>query len=205
MKFSKIRQIAKGWSSYIWIVKTRGTNKIRENHEDGKKNEFILKEVREKSPRKDLAEREGKMLTWANSVGVGPKVKEVNYIENYVLMEYIHGEKLFDWILNERFDKEVTREEFWRFLKRLYAQGILLDSINLSHNQLEGGKNILVSARFDKKTQTTEYYPTIIDFEKATIKNPGQTRNIGQIESMFFYNPNNIVSKKSREKLNAII
>ena len=50
MKYTKIKQIAKGWSSYIWLVKNK------------KGEEFVLKEVREKSPRKDLANREGKML-----------------------------------------------------------------------------------------------------------------------------------------------
>jgi ferredoxin len=72
MKYTKINQIAKGWSSYIWIVK------------DSKGKEFVLKEVREKSNRKNLAEREGKMLLLANSVGVGPKIKEINYKENFV-------------------------------------------------------------------------------------------------------------------------
>ncbi|MFA6064455.1 MAG: hypothetical protein WCW44_01415 [archaeon] len=196
MNYSKVNQIAKGWSSYIWIVKD----------ETGK--EFVLKEVREKSPRKDLAEREGKMLQLANSVGVGPKVIEVNFEKNFVVMEYIRGVKLFDWIMNEgpckekSFEKEVSAEELYFFIKELYRQLFALEKVSLSHNQLQVGKNIVVEKRFDSKTKKEQYFPVIIDFEKATIKMENHTKNIGQIDAMLFYNPNGAIAKKVREKLN---
>lgn len=192
MHFTKIKQLAKGWSSYIWLVK------------DTKGEEFVLKEVREKSPRKDLAKREGKMLLLANSAGVGPKVEEINFEENYVVMEYILGEKLYDWVLGEEFDGEVTQGQLRAFLKELYRQMIALDFAHLSHNQLQVGKNILVKKIINEKTKTTNYVPVIIDFEKATIKEKS-TKNIGQIESMLFYNPHGALAKKIREKLNATL
>jgi len=188
MKYTKIMQLAKGWSSYIWLVK----------NPDGK--EFILKEVREKSPRKDLANREGKMLLLTNKAGVGPKVEEVNFEENFVVMEYIKGKKLIDWILGKEFE-EVSAEQLYFFIKELYKQLLALDSINLSHNQLQIGKNILVEKRISVEGKEN-YFPVIIDFEKATIKENNHTRNMGQIESMFFYNPNGAIGKKVREKLN---
>ena len=138
MNYNKVNQIAKGWSSYIWIVK------------DTKGNEFVLKEVREKSPRKDLAEREGKMLQLANSVNVGPKIIEINFEENFVVMEYIRGVKFFDWVMNEgpckekNFENEVSAEELYFFIKELYRQLNSLEKAHLSHNQLQVGKNILV-------------------------------------------------------------
>ncbi len=190
MKFEKIKQIAKGWSSYVWLVKT----------EDGR--ELVLKEVREKSPRKDLAEREGKMLLLANKAGVGPKAEEVNFEENYVLMEYVKGKKLVDWILSEVFEKNTARQVVWEFLKKLYKQLLALDSVNLSHNQLQVGKNILVVERIGEKLEK-EFVPVIIDFEKASIKENNHTKNIGQIEAFLFYNPHSIVANKMREKLNA--
>jgi len=188
MKYTKVMQTAKGWSSYIWLVK------------DSNGKEFILKEVREKSPRKDLAEREGKRLLLTNKVNVGPKVREINFKKNFVIMEYIKGKKLVDWILGKEFE-EVNAEQLYFFIKELYKQLLALDSINLSHNQLQVGKNILVEKKpgLDGKEN---YFPVIIDFEKATIKENNHTRNIGQIESMFFYNPNGIIAKKTREKLN---
>ncbi len=187
MKFTKIKQIAKGWSSYVWLVQT----------ESGK--ELVLKEVREKSPRKDLAEREGKMLLLANRVGVGPKVEEVNFEENYVIMELVKGKKLLDWILSEEFEKNIAKEEVWEFLKKLYKQLLSLDSINLSHNQLQVGKNILVVEQIGKNLER-EFIPVIIDFEKASIKENNRTKNIGQIEAFLFYNPHSIVAQKFRAK-----
>jgi len=168
-------------------------------HGAGEK-EFVLKEVREKSPRKDLANREGKMLLRANEVGVGPKVQEVNYGGNFVVMEYVRGKKFLNWVMGENFEKEVSAEQLYFFIKELYRQLLKLDAIGLSHNQLQIGKNILVEKKLsiDKKEN---YFPIIIDFEKASLKEPGNTKNIGQIESMLFYNPNGAIAKKVREKL----
>ena len=192
MKYTKIKQIAKGWSSYNWIVK------------DKKGKEFLLKEVREKSPRKDLANREGRMLLLANSVGVGPKVKEINFEENFVVREYIKGENFFNFILSERFDNEITPLQTYNLIKEIYRQLLLLDKINLSHNQLQIGKNILVKRVFDAKLKEVKYLPVIIDFEKATIKE-NHTKNLGQLLAMCFFNPNATIAKKIREKLNLIL
>jgi predicted Ser/Thr protein kinase len=198
MRFKRIRQIAKGWSSYIWLVSL----------ENGKK--AILKEVREKSPRKNLAEREGRFLKLANIVGVGPVMFEANKKENYILMEYIDGICFRDWVLGkketenkknseEKFSKEkISREELYFFIKELYTQLLSLDSINISHNQLQVGKNILVKTKFTNGKKI--FVPIIIDFEKASEKT--KTKNIGQIESFLFYNPNGAVAKKVRKILN---
>jgi len=190
MEFKKITQLAKGWSSYIWLVRS----------EDGK--EYALKEVREKSPRKNLAEREGEMGLLANQVGVGPKVVEVNYEKNFVVREFVNGKNFLNWISSEEFDKSVTPQELYDFIKELYRAILALDSINLSHNQLEGGKNILVEEKIDALSGKRRFVPAIIDFEKASVKENNHTRNIGQIESMFFYNPHGMIAKKIREKLN---
>lgn len=189
MNYTKIEQIAKGWSSYNWIV------------EDKCKNRFLLKEVREKSPRKDLAEREGRMLLLANSVGVGPKVKEVNFEENFVVREYIEGEIFLDFVMSEEFDK-ATQNQIYNLIKEIFRQLLLLDKINLSHNQLQIGKNIIVKKILDKKNNEIKYIPVIIDFEKATIKEENHTKNTGQLFAMCFFNPNGAIAKKIREKLN---
>lgn len=190
MRYEKLAQIAKGWSSYIWLAEA----------EEGKLkgSKVILKEVREKSPRKDLAHREGGMLLRANSTGVGPKVVEVNYKKNFVAMEYIEGPKLVDWILGSggaTYGTSPTEHDLYFFIKELYKQCLALDSIGLSHNQLQVGKNILV------RKEGKHYLPVIIDFEKATMKTPETTKNVGQIFSFLFYNPNGAVAKKVREKL----
>ena len=185
MKYRKLVQMAKGWSSYIFLAN------------DTKGNRIVLKEVREKSPRKDLARREGEMLLRANSVGVGPKAIEVNYKGNYVAMEYIEGPKLVDWILGNGGapGSGPSEHDLYFFIKELYRQCLALDSLGLSHNQLQVGKNILV------RKEGKHFFPVIIDFEKATMKTPETTKNVGQIFSFLFYNPNGAVAKRVREVL----
>ena len=183
MKYTKIEKIAKGWSSYIWTIKN-SAGKI-----------FVLKEVREKSNRKNLAEREGKMLTLANSVGVGPKIKEINYEKNFVIMEFIKGEKLFDWAHSKEFEN-ISQKELYEFIKELIKQCLLLDSIGLRHTQLQVGKNILVTKKNGK------YFPIIIDFEKASIDpEKKKEKNFGQLAGFLLYNPHGKIAKKIREKL----
>jgi len=182
MKYAKIEKIAKGWSSYIWTIK------------DSNGTVFVKKEVREKSNRKNLAEREGKMLTLANTVSVGPRIKEINYKKNFVIMEFIKGKKLFDWILCEEFER-VSKKEIYDFVKELIRQCLLLDGIGLRHTQLQVGKNILVTKKQGK------YFPVIIDFEKASISTEKREKNSGQIASFLLYNPNGKIAKKIREKL----
>jgi len=99
----------------------------------------------------------------------------------------------------EKFSKEkISREELYFFIKELYTQLLSLDSINISHNQLQVGKNILVKTKFTNGKKI--FVPIIIDFEKASEKT--KTKNIGQIESFLFYNPNGAVAKKVRKILN---
>jgi putative serine/threonine protein kinase len=182
MNYQKIRRLAKGWSSYVWLVLLTNGKKV------------VLKEVREKSPRKNLAEREGNFLKLANSVGVGPKLIEANLKKNYILMEYIEGDCFRDWIFEE---KNISKKQLYFFIKELYKQLLLLDSVQLSHNQLQVGKNILVKTKILSGKKV--FFPIIIDFEKSTLKQ--KTKNIGQIESFLFYNPNSAIAKKVRKIL----
>lgn len=193
MKYTKIEQIAKGWSSYIWLVKAQ-SSKGEDCAQMPPGWTGVKKEVREKSNRKNLAEREGKMLKLANSIGVGPKLIEINFEENFVVMEYISGKKFLDFVFTKEFD-EMKKEELYDFLKELIRQGLLLDEIGLRHNQLQVGKNILVNEKHGK------YIPVIIDFEKGSLKENCKN-NFGQLASFLFYNPNGAIAKKIREKLN---
>jgi putative serine/threonine protein kinase len=183
MNYTKIEKISKGWSSYIWLVKNK-TGKI-----------LIMKEVREKSNRQNLAEREGKMLALANTIGIGPKLFEKNFEKNFVIMEFINGKKLLDFVSSKEFDNSSPKKIYF-FVKELYKQCLLLDEIGLTHSQLQVGKNILVKKQFGK------LLPIIIDFEKASIRKDKKEKNVGQIESFLFYNPNGFVAKKIRTKLN---
>jgi putative serine/threonine protein kinase len=182
MKYEKLEKIAKGWSSFIWLAKDTTGKKV------------IIKEVREKSNRKNLAEREGSMLALANTVHVGPKLIESNLKANFVVMKYIKGKKLLDFVIEDI--DSVNKNELYLFILELYSQCLALDKIGLAHTQLQVGKNILVTKKQGKLS------PIIIDFEKGSLRTDGKAKNIGQLESFLFYNPNGLVAKKIRKKLN---
>lgn len=189
MKFRKIKLIAKGWSSYIWKIKMKNGSIC------------TLKEVREKSNRKNLAQREGQYLTLANSAKVGPKIIEINYKKNYVIYKFINGTTFLNWVFSSEFEN-ATRKEIYNFIKELFRQVILLDSIGLRHTQLQVGKNILVTKKIAKSGKK-EFVPTIIDFEKSSMDfDKRKEKNFGQIASFLFYNPNGAIAQKIREKLN---
>jgi predicted Ser/Thr protein kinase len=182
--FKKISLLSKGWSSLIWLTNFKGKK-------------CVIKEAKTNSPRPDLVEREGKMLALANSVGVGPKLLKLLPKKNSVVMEFVNGSRLISWIESKEFEK-VSMEQLKDFLEKLFTQAKALNSVNLSHNQLQVGKNIFVVKSIEGKKIV--FSPVIIDFEKASLK-PTGTKNIGQLESFLFYNPNGFAATKVRQKI----
>ena len=59
---------------------------------------FALKIRRTDSPRKNMI-NEAKLLSIANKIGIGPKF--IKNSKNFLLMEFIDGEKIIDWCIDE--------------------------------------------------------------------------------------------------------
>lgn len=102
-----------------------------------------------------MSEKEVLHLRMANVLGIGPQIVESDVNENILIMDYVNGIPLADW-LNKNNSKKLLKN----LLIKIFAQARALDEGKLDHGQL-GGKlhNILV----DKKNT-----PHIIDFEKAS-------------------------------------
>ncbi len=166
-----VEKIAKGWSSYVYLVKGRR----------GKK--FALKVLREKSNRRNMVLRETANLRKANSVGVGPKLIKSDSDADCVLMEFVGGVSFSDWLFSNP-----SKKELQKFLKSLFVQARKLDKIGLDHGQLAGkGKNILV--RNGK--------PVIIDFEKASSQRKAHNEKV--LEAFLYRNPGSAVVEKVKE------
>jgi putative serine/threonine protein kinase len=119
-----------------------------------KKNNNIvaLKIRRIDSPRKNMV-NEGKLLKTANRINVGPKF--IKNSKNFLIMEYIEGEKIIDWA-----KKPETKLEEIRFvLNNVLRECYLLDSIGLDHGEL---------STIDKHVIVGKYKNTIIDFESSS-------------------------------------
>lgn len=140
--YELISFIARGMNAGVWLVS-----------KNGKK--FAAKIAHAKSRRVRMSEKEVLHLHVANVLSVGPKIVESDASENILIMEYVNGIPLADW-LNKNNSKKLLK----KLLTKLFAQARTLDNGKLDHGQL-GGKlhNILVDAKSN---------PHIIDFEKAS-------------------------------------
>lgn len=108
-----------------------------------------------KSRRVRMTEKEALHVQMANALGVGPSLVESDANENILIMDFVNGIPLAQW-LNKNNSKKLLK----KLLVKIFAQAKKLDEGKLDHGQL-GGKlhNILVD---------TKNNPHIIDFEKAS-------------------------------------
>lgn len=145
--------IARGMNAGVWLVS-----------KNGKK--FAAKIAHRKSRRVRMSEKETLHLQMANACGVGPRLVESDVNENILIMEYVNGVTLAEW-LNKNNSKKLLK----KVLVNVFAQAKKLDEGKLDHGQL-GGKlhNILVDGK-------NRLY--IIDFEKASyVRKP---RNVNSL------------------------
>jgi len=116
------------------------------------KNVLALKIRRIDSPRKNMT-NEGKLLKIANKIDVGPKF--IKNSKNFLMMEYIEGEKIIDWAKKP----ETKSEEIRLVLNNVLRECYLLDSIGLDHGEL---------STIDKHVIVGKNKNTIIDFESSS-------------------------------------
>jgi putative serine/threonine protein kinase len=111
-------------------------------------------------------QHEAEMLAKANSVNVGPKLMSVS--ANFLLMKFIDGDLLPDW-LETRKEKEHVRS----ILSEVLEQCWRLDAIGLDHGELsKAPKHLIVDA---------EQTPFIVDFETASVnRKPANVTSICQ-------------------------
>lgn len=136
-----------------------------------------------KIPRKDTPKNtifhEGKVLEKTNKFNVGPKV--YGFTNEYLLMEYVEGITLKDYI------NECNREELLWLVEESLKQCLKLDLHGIDHTEIQGGKHIIIGKN--------KIY--IIDFDKARLKNP---HNFTSALSLFF--GGGYISEKVKNILN---
>ena len=133
------------------------------------KKEVALKIRRVDSSRAEM-ETEAKLLRAANKVNVGPNL--IKSSKNFIVMEYLEGEKIIDWVkdLNGRGSAKRFREVARRVLEDCYR----LDRANLDHGELSYiHKHVIVGKS-----------PRIIDFESASLNR--RTSNVTSATQSIF-------------------
>lgn len=118
------------------------------------RDEVALKIRRIDSSRGEMRS-EARLLSAANKVNVGPKV--IDSSKNFIVMEYLEGKKIIDWVkeLKGRGRAARLRSVVRKVLEDCYN----LDRINLDHGELSYmHKHVIVGKS-----------PRIIDFESASL------------------------------------
>ena len=109
---------------------------------------------RNDSPRKNL-KKEAELLGITNQSNVGPKL--VGFSKNFLVMEYLEGKKIGDWIASLK--KKGSSSQLKITIKKILEDCYKLDGISLDHGELSHiAKHVIVG----NKT-------TIIDFESSSV------------------------------------
>lgn len=127
-------------------------------------------------------QHEAEMLRKANSVNVGPKFLCVS--KNFLLMQFIDGDLLPEW-LEKRREKAQVR----KVLREVLEQCWRLDKIGLDHGELSyAPKHVII----DKEGK-----PFVVDFETASLNR--KSSNVTSICQFLFIS--SVVAKKVAERL----
>jgi len=115
-------------------------------------------------------QHEAEMLRRANAINVGPKL--INVTENFLLMEFIEGTLLPQWV--EALKGRGTMSRIRWVLRAVLGQGYRLDEAGLDHGELSRApKHIIVDA---------DDHPHLVDFETASI-----SRRVSNVTSICQY------------------
>jgi len=141
LRIEKCNILGKGYVGIVVLVKKE-------------KEIFALKIRRTDSPRKNMTD-EARLLRIANKIGIGPKF--IKNSKNFLIMEFIDGEKIIDWVKKSKIKSKDLRSVINNVLRECY----LLDNAGLDHGEL---------STIDKHVIVGKNRNTIIDFESSSTK-----------------------------------
>ena len=124
---------------------------------------------RSDSPRKNL-NKEAQLLQITNRCGVGPKL--IDFSKNFLVMEYLEGEKIGNWFSNLKSKSHASQIQ--AVIKKVLEDCYKLDMIGLDHGELSRmPKHVIVGKKI-----------TIIDFESSSVKR--RASNVTSATQAFF-------------------
>ncbi|KON27155.1 hypothetical protein AC481_05620 [miscellaneous Crenarchaeota group archaeon SMTZ-80] len=147
---NKIKVLGKGHVGIVVLGYTeKGINALKIRRLDADRDEMM---------------REGEMLRLANSNDIGPKL--FGLTNNFILMEYIEGEYLPEYIINHMEKKRHIAIK--RALRKLLFDCYKMDLKNIDHGELSNASRHVIVRKSGK--------PVIIDFESSS--DARQTKNV---------------------------
>ena len=130
---------------------------------------IAVKIRRSDSPRKNL-KKEAQLLQITNRYGVGPKL--IDFSKNFLVMEYLEGEKIGKWISDSK--TKLRSSQIKTVIKKVLEDCYKLDMIGLDHGELSRmPKHVIVGKKI-----------TIIDFESSSMER--RVSNVTSATQAFF-------------------
>jgi len=157
-----------------------------------KGNKAVALKIRRTDSQRKNMKNESVLLKLVNSVKVGPKMIDVS--KNFLVMEYLDGEKFSDWI--EELKGTGSAKKLKSTIKNILEDCYRLDQIGFDHGELSNiSKHVIVG----------QAKASLIDFESSsTIRRPSNVTSIAQaffIGSGISKKTQKIYKNSSKEKI----
>ena len=133
-----------------------------------KNNKQVALKIRRTDSQRNNMKNESVLLKLVNSVNVGPKMIDVS--KNFLVMEYLDGEKISNWINSLK--GVGSTKKLKSTIRKILEDCYRLDQIDFDHGELSNiSKHVIVG-----KTKST-----LIDFESSsTNRRPSNVTSIAQ-------------------------
>lgn len=119
-----------------------------------KNSKMVALKIRRLDSQRENMKNEANLLKLANKVGVGPKLVSVS--KNFLVMEYLDGEKIGKWIMDLKIKGSV--KEVKSNMKKVLEDCYKLDKSSFDHGELSSiSKHVIIGKKI-----------TIIDFESSS-------------------------------------
>jgi putative serine/threonine protein kinase len=120
-----------------------------------RKNKWVALKIRRMDSQRNELKSEAKLLEFVNKLGVGPKFFAVT--KNFIVMEYLDGEKIGDWVI--KLEGKGSVKKIKDVIRKILEDCYSLDMAGLDHGELSSiTKHVIIG----KKT-------TLIDFDSSSL------------------------------------
>lgn len=135
------------------------------------KNKTYALKIRRMDANRRTMLREASVHQMVNTIGIGPKL--FKFSENLIIMEFIDGLSIIDWIRQHRLDKYRILNIVTNILKQCF----ILDMANINHGELSNLNYHIIVSYSDRVS--------IIDFESTSL-NKNKSNNVTSASQSLF-------------------
>ncbi len=131
------------------------------------KNKTVAIKIRRTDSQRSELKSEAKLLQLVNKIKVGPKFVAAN--KNFLVMEYLNGQRIGHWVKEKRSIKELKK-----VLRKILGDCRKLDAAGIDHGELSNiSKHVIIGKKI-----------TMIDYESSSTKR--RTSNVTSAAQSIF-------------------